>query len=442
MKKKSPKKSKKKIKKTRTIKVDYLARVEGEGGLYIKVKSGQVVDVKLKIFEPPRFFEAFLRGRSFLEAPDITARICGICPVAYQMSAVHAMEDGLGAKVQGALRELRRLIYCGEWIESHTLHIYMLHAPDFLGYPSAIEMAKDHPKIVERGLQLKKSGNQIITKLGGREVHPINVKVGGFYRAPTPRELDPLRERMKWARDAALETLQWVSGFDFPDFEQDYEFVSLRHPDEYPFNEGRVVSNKGLDISPHEFEDHVEEQHVAHSNALHAVLKGRGSYFVGPMARYNLNFDKLSPFVQDAARSVGLGPTCKNPFKSILVRSVEVLHACDEALRLMARYEEPEVSFIPIAPASTTGFACTEAPRGILYQSYRLNSEGSIEEAKIIPPTSQNQKTIEDDLWKFVPKYLHVSDEKLRWKCEQAVRNYDPCISCSTHFLKLKVDRE
>lgn len=438
MKKKSPKKNK----KTRTIKVDYLARVEGEGALYIKVKAGRVADVKLKIFEPPRFFEAFLRGRNFLEAPDITARICGICPIAYQMSAVHAMEDGLGAKVQGALRDLRRLIYCGEWIESHTLHIYMLHAPDFLGYSSAIEMAKDHPKIVERGLQLKKSGNQIMTLLGGREIHPINVKVGGFYRAPTRRELDPLVERMKWARDAALETLKWVRKFEFPDFEQDYEFVSLRHPDEYPFNEGRIVSNKGLNFSPHEFEDHVEEQHVAHSNALHAVLKGRGSYFVGPMARYNLNFDKLSPLVQDAARSVGLGTTCKNPFKSIMVRSVEVLHACDEALRIMERYEEPELPFIPITPAAATGFACTEAPRGILYQSYRLNAEGSIEEAKIIPPTSQNQKTIEDDLWKFVPNYLHVSDEKLRWKCEQAVRNYDPCISCATHFLKLKVDRE
>lgn len=216
--------------KSRTIKVDYLARVEGEGALYVKVKNSTVVDVKLKVFEPPRFFEAFLRGRRFIEAPDITARICGICPIAYQMSAVHAMEDACGVKVGGPLRALRRLIYCGEWIESHALHIYLLHAPDFLGYADAIQMAKDYPEVVQRGLQLKKVGNDIMTLLGGREVHPINVRVGGFYRAPTKRELALLAERLKWARDAALETVRWTATLPFPEFEQDYEFVALRHP--------------------------------------------------------------------------------------------------------------------------------------------------------------------------------------------------------------------
>ncbi|MDW8257718.1 MAG: nickel-dependent hydrogenase large subunit, partial [Acidobacteriota bacterium] len=234
---------------TRTIKVDYLARVEGEGGLYVKIKDGELRDVKLKIFEPPRFFEAFLRGRSYAEAPDITARICGICPIAYQMSAVHAIEDAFGIKVDGQLRVLRRLIYCGEWIESHALHVYLLHAPDFLGYADAIQMAKDHPGIVQRGLQLKKVGNEIVALLGGREIHPINVRVGGFYRVPAKRELAPLAEQLKWAREAALETVRWAATLPFPEFEQDYEFVALRHPDEYPFNEGRLVSNKGLDIA-------------------------------------------------------------------------------------------------------------------------------------------------------------------------------------------------
>lgn len=430
---------------TKTIKVDYLARVEGEGALYIKIEKDKVKDVKLKIFEPPRFFEAFLRERDFSEAPDITARICGICPVAYQMSAVHAMEDALGASVNGRLRQLRRLIYCGEWIESHTLHIYMLHAPDFLGYAGAIEMAKDHPEIVQRGLQLKKIGNEIISLLGGREVHPINVKVGGFYRIPPKKEFRALRERLLWAQGAAQETLTWVSGFDFPEFEQDYEFVSLRHPDEYPFNEGRVVSNKGLNISAQEFEKHISEEHVQHSNALHAVLRGKDSYFVGPMARYNLNFDKLSPAVQAAAKTAGLGPTCFNPFKSILIRSVEVLHACEEAIRIidyhLEKDEDHEASHIPIEVKAGSGFACTEAPRGILYQAYGLDKKGQIEWAKIIPPTSQNQKTIENDLWSFVPQYLKLPEDQLQWKCEQAVRNYDPCISCATHFLKLKVER-
>jgi len=426
--------------KKKTIKVDYLARVEGEGGLYIKMKDDAVVDVKLKIFEPPRFFEGFLRGRDYKEAPDITARICGICPVAYQMSAVHAMENALGISVDGPLRELRRLLYCGEWIESHTLHIYMLHAPDFLGYPSAIHMAKDHKEIVERGLKLKKAGNQIVSLLGGREIHPVNVRVGGFYKTFTRQEFEPLIESLKWAREAALETVRWTAQLPFPEFEQDYEFVSLHHPEEYPFNEGRIVSNRGLDIDCSEYEEHFQELHVEHSNALHSELKERGAYFVGPMARYSLNFDQLSPLAQEAALAAGMQKECRNPFQSIIVRSVEVLYACDEALRILQSYEKPERPFVDAELKKGIGFSCTEAPRGILYHHYRLDEQGKILDAKIVPPTSQNQKTIEDDLWKFVPQHIHLSQEDLTWQCEQAIRNYDPCISCATHFLKLDIE--
>ncbi len=263
-------------KKNKTIKVNYLSRVEGEGGLFIKVKNNKVVNVKLKIFEPPRFFEAFLRGRSYKDTPDITARICGICPIAYQMSTVHAIEDTFGIQVTGPLRDLRRLIYCGEWIESHTLHIYMLHAPDFLKYDDAIQMAKDYPDIVQRGLKLKKIGNELLGFLGGREVHPINVKVGGFYKVPKKKDLAPLIEKLKWARKAAVETVRWAATLPFPDIEHDYEFVALRHPDEYPFNEGRLVSNKGLDISIKEYNEYFREEHVEYSNALHSVLINRG----------------------------------------------------------------------------------------------------------------------------------------------------------------------
>jgi coenzyme F420-reducing hydrogenase alpha subunit len=426
---------------TRTIKVDYLARVEGEGALFVKIKDGAVVDVKLKIFEPPRFFEAFLRGRKFTEAPDITARICGICPIAYQMSAVHAMEDACGVRVGGQLRALRRLIYCGEWIESHTLHIYMLHAPDFLGYESAIHMAKDHRDVVQRGLQLKKAGNEIVALLGGRAVHPVNVRVGGFYKLPTKRELADLAERLKWARDAALETVRWVATFPFPDFDQDYEFVALAHPDEYPFNEGRIQSNRGLDIAAHEYDAHFVEEQVAHSNALHSILKMRGAYFCGPMARYALSFDKLSPLAREAAREANLGAACTNPFKSIIVRAVEVLYACDEALRIIADYDTPDAPAVPVEPRAAVGFGATEAPRGLLYHRYRIDDDGTILDAKIIPPTSQNQKTIENDLWRFIPARLELTQERLTWECEQAVRNYDPCISCATHFLKLQIER-
>ncbi len=428
--------------KTRTIKVDYLARVEGEGAMYLKIHEGKLEDVQLKIFEPPRFFEGILRGRKFSEAPDITARICGICPVAYQMSAVHAMEDAFGVTVDGPLRELRRLLYCGEWISSHTLHIYMLHAPDFLGYESAVHMAKDHRTEVERGLQLKKTGGEIMSFIGGREIHPVNVRVGGFYKVPTKREMQNFREKIEKARDAALKTVNWVSTFDFPDFEQDYTFVSLQHPNEYPMNEGRIVSNKGLDITAANYDDHFEEIHVERSTALHCVMKDSGqSYHVGPLARYALNFDRFPTDIQKIAKKAGLGKVERNPFRSIIVRSIEVLYACEEALRIIDDYQEPVEPFVEIEPKAAMGYAATEAPRGILYHRYKINEKGEILDADIIPPTSQNQKMIEDDLWKFVPQYIGKPDETLQWHAEQAIRNYDPCISCATHFLKLDVER-
>ncbi|MAG36237.1 MAG: Ni/Fe hydrogenase subunit alpha [Dehalococcoidia bacterium] len=427
---------------TRTIKVDYLARVEGEGALYVRSKDDEVLDVQLKIFEPPRFFEAFLRGRDFREAPDITARICGICPVAYQMSSAHAMEDVCGVSVTGQLRALRRLLYCGEWIESHALHVFLLHAPDFLGYEDAIGLAKDHRELVQLALRLKKLGNTIVTLLAGREIHPIGVRLGGFYAVPTRQALEELVDELRWARDAALQATQWAAALTFPDFAPDYTFVALRHPDEYPFNEGRLVSNKGLDIPIRAYGEHFREEHVARSNALHSVLKDHGSYHVGPLARYNLNYDKLSPLAKKAASDGGLGPTEYNPFKSIIVRCVEMVFACDEALRIVAAYEPPTQPYMEMTPQAGVGHGCTEAPRGILYHRYELDAEGAIQDALIVPPTAQNQKRIEQDLWEFVPSRLALPDDQLTWQCEQLIRNYDPCISCATHFLKLNLERE
>ncbi len=426
----------------KTIKVDYLARVEGEGAFKVVVRDGKVKSAELSIFEPPRFFEAFLRGRAFTEAPDFTARICGICPVAYQMSAVHAMENALGITVGGPLRELRRLLYCGEWIESHTLHVHMLHAPDFLGYEGSIDMARDHGDAVRRGLQVKKAGNDIVNFIGGREIHPINVCVGGFYRVPKKREFAELTEKLKWGRDAAREVVRWVSGLDFPDRERDYIFVSLRHPDEYPFSEGHIVSNRGLDIPVSEYDAHFEEMHVERSTALQSRLKPSGeAYLVGPLARYALNFDKLSPLAQEAAKEAGLGPICTNPYKSIVVRAVETLYAFDEALRIIENYEEPDRPAAPLEPRAATGYGATEAPRGLLYHRYRLEADGTIATAQIVPPTSQNQASVEEDLTNFVEGFLDLPDKELQHRCEQTVRNYDPCISCATHFLKLDIDR-
>lgn len=428
--------------KGRTIQVDTLARVEGEGSILIKMAGDRVADVKLKIYEPPRFFEAFLRGRHYSEVPDITARICGICPIAYQMSAIHAIERALAFRPDPAIRLLRRLFYCGEWIESHTLHLYMLHAPDFLGYTDVIAMAADHRELVEKALRLKKIGNRIVSLLGGREIHPISAAVGGFHKVPAKSQLLELVPDLEWALQAAQDTVQWTAGLEFPNFEQDYEFVALRHADEYPMNEGRLVSNRGLDIDSAEYEDHFTELHVKHSNALHSVIRGRASYLVGPLARFNLNFEKLPAVAQRSALSVKLKPPEKNPFRSIVVRAVELVFACSEALRIIAAYEPPAAPKVEIPDRAGIGQAITEAPRGILYHRYAFNDRGLILTAKIVPPTSQNLKRIEDDLREYAAQLAAWPQEEATWKCEQAVRNYDPCISCATHFLRVRIERE
>jgi len=425
----------------RTLRVDYIARVEGESSLDLRIRDGKVERVRLSIFEPPRFFEALLRGRGFGEVLDIVARICGICPIAYQMSGVHAIEDALGIVVDPPTRVLRRLLYCGEWIESHALHIVMLHAPDFLGYPDGIAMARDHPDAVQRGLALKKAGNELLTLLGGRAIHPVNVRVGGFYRVPSRGEFAPVVESLKHARDLAVATLRWAATFSFPDFTHDYEFVALRHPDEYPMNVGRIVSSAGLDIAAADYETEFIQRQVPYSTALHSVLGRRGAYLVGPMARYALNRDRLPAEVRALADEAGLGPTCRNPFRSILVRAVEVIYACGEALRLIADYEPPARAFVPAEPRASVGYACTEAPRGILYHRYRLDAEGTIVDARLVPPTSQNQSVIEEDLRQVATAGLDLDEDALKANCEQSIRNHDPCISCAAHFLTLRVNR-
>ncbi|MGZ4725924.1 MAG: Ni/Fe hydrogenase subunit alpha [Ilumatobacteraceae bacterium] len=409
--------------------------------MHVVIRGGQLQQVQLRIYEPPRFFEAFLRGRAYTEPPDITARICGICPIAYQMSACNAIEAACGATIDGPLADLRRLLYCGEWIESHTLHVYLLHAPDFLGYDGAIELATAHRDIVQRGLDLKKIGNQLVELIGGRAIHPVNVRIGGFYRVPTEGELRAFAPRLEQARDLALETVRWVAGFDFPDHRWPGELAALRHPGEYPITRGRLVSTLGLDIGPDEFDQHIVEEHVEHSTALHARIRDRGEYLLGPLARFALNYDELTPMARDAAAGVGLRPDERNPFRSIIVRAVEILHACDEALAIIDRYREPDRPSVDVHPRAAVGHGWTEAPRGMLWHRYELDADGSILTARIVPPTSQNQAGIERDLFNFVEEHLDLDDDELVHRSEQVIRSYDPCISCATHFLDLTVDR-
>lgn len=427
--------------RTRRIKVDALARVEGEGALEVRIRDGVVTDLALRIFEPPRFFEAMLRGRMYAEAPDITSRICGICPIAYILSACQAMEDARGVCVDGALRDLRRLVYCGEWIESHVLHATMLHAPDFLGLADAFQLAERNPTVVKQALELKRLGNQLIEVVGGRAIHPVNLKVGGFYRAPTAAAVKALIDPLRKAIGTAMQLARAFAGFDFPTLEVDYTFVSLQHPEEYAIHQGRVVSNRGLDIPVQDYLQHFQEEHVQRSTALHGLTKDGEPYLLGPLARYNNNHAQLTPLARRTADEIGLGAACHNPFKSILVRMVETIVACEEALRLAEAYEEPKESDVEFSIGAGVGHGATEAPRGICYHTYRLDDDGRILDARIMPPTSQNQRQIEDDLRHVVAGNLHLTNEALQWRCEQAIRNHDPCISCATHFLDLRIDR-
>ncbi|MCX7621553.1 MAG: Ni/Fe hydrogenase subunit alpha [Acidimicrobiales bacterium] len=426
---------------SRTLKVDTLTRVEGEGGLAIQIDGDAVTGAQLHIYEPPRFFEAFLRGRSYTEPPDITARICGICPVAYQMSACLAIEDACGVVVDGPLHDLRKLLYAGEWIESHALHVYLLHLPDFLGYPSAIELAQDHRAIVEQGLQLKKTGNKIIEFLAGRAIHPVNVRVGGFYRVPERTELATLAPDLEHALELALATVRLVGNLDIPDFGHDHPYVALRRSDEYAVLGGRLVSTTGLDVPIADFSRHFSEEQVEWSTALHAHLLGGDHYLVGPLARFALNADRLAPQAQAIAREVGLDAPCRNPFRSIVVRAVEIVHAIEEAQAVLDRYERPDTPHVPVEPRAAIGHGATEAPRGTLYHRYELAADGTILDAVIIPPTAQNQATIEHDVFAYAASRSRLSDDELTAQCEQLVRSYDPCISCAAHFLDVRIDR-
>ena len=425
---------------SQVLSVKTLARVEGEGGMHVLVQDGQVRDVRLRIYEPPRFFEGFLRGRGYTEPPDITARICGICPVAYQFSACLAIEDACGVVVPEEIRTMRRLLYCGEWIESHALHVFMLHLPDLLGYDGALEMALDHRELVESALRIKRVGNDLMEVVGGRSVHPVNVRLGGFHRLPDPGALHALRPALVAARDEVLAVVPLLAGFEYPEFEQPYLYLALDSSHGYPLESGSLVTSAGLRAPVSEFGAHVVEEHVSHSNALHSTFDSQ-PYVVGPLARYSLNSAALSAPDREAAQAAGLGPTCRNPFRSILVRTVELVHALDEAVAIIDGWQGAPVAAVDVPARAGEGHGATEAPRGLLYHRYRIDDAGTILAAQIVPPTAQNQPAIEADLRAFVQDHLDLSHDELTRQCEVTIRTYDPCISCATHFLDLTVEQ-
>lgn len=426
----------------KNIEVPALARVEGEGGLYIGLENGKAVEIRLDIYEPPRFFEGFLKDRFLQEVPDITARICGICPVAYQMSAAYALEHALGVKISPQARALRRLMYCGEYIESHALHIYMLQAPDLLGKESALELAAESPEVVKNALRLKKIGNELLGIIGGRSVHPVNVCVGGFYSWPDEKALKTLLPDLEWGLNAALDTVKLATSLHYPYLEIDYEFVALHHPDEYGVIEGDVLSSTGRKLSIVEYETGYIEEHVRHSNALHSHTVDNNTYLVGPLARLNLNHEQLLPKAKQALKDYKIQLPLKNPYKSLIARAIELVHFYEEAIQLVKEYKPTGPAHVELKLKAGEGSGATEAPRGLLYHRYKIDANGMIQFAKITPPTAQNLPRIEADLFALTPRIINMPEAEATRTAEHLVRSYDPCISCATHFLKLKVEEK
>jgi len=425
---------------TKLINIDYLSRVEGESGVTVQFEDGKITKLRVNIPEAPRFFEAFLRGRPYADVVDFTARICGICPVAYQMSSVHAIEKIFEVEVEEPVRQLRRLLYCGEWIESHALHVYLLQGPDFYGIGSAWS-SKEYLPIARQGLNFKRLGNQIMTIIGGRPIHPVSVKVGGFHKVPAKGSLLSMLYELQKAYEDSLKAIRWAAGLPFNGTVSDNEYVSLRAAGEYPMNYGDVVSNAGLDESPQGFLDCIQEYQVGHSTALHAGMKRDGSlshYLVGPLSRLNLNHDRLPAEIIEVIGGCGIQLPLKDIQKSIIARSIELSYALYEAIRIIKKYEVPGKPAVGAKPKSGEATHITEAPRGMLIHRYALDDTGHVKSCTIVAPTSQNLAHIEKSLHAFLQNTVDKSVDFLKHETEKIVRSYDPCISCSTHLVVLK----
>ncbi len=423
------------------IRVPVLARVEGEGALDLDIEAGRVSTVRLRLFEPPRYFEQLVLGHSCDEVVDMVARICGICPVAYQLTAVRAFERILGVDPGPWVRAMRRVLYCGEWLQSHALHVHLLAAPDFCGTDSVLGLARRFPDAVRRGLRLQGLGNDLIALFGGRSVHPVGVRVGGFHRAPEASAVAPFLPRLAEAVAEAEALIDWVAALPLPEDRQDFTSVALSSADHYAVDTGDICSDDGLCCSDAAWDQHFVESQVPHSTALHALLNGR-PYLVGPLARLNLNHTHLPERAAAALARTGVAWPSRNMFHSVVARAVEILAALLEAQRLLAGYRKPRAVAAGWQPIAGAAAAATEAPRGLLWHRYALDERGRVAEARIVPPTSQNQARCEADLRVSLAAFgLDRDEQALRLHAETVIRNYDPCISCATHFLKLRTRR-
>ncbi len=427
--------------RTVAIHVPVLTRVEGEGALDLRIAEGQILELRLRIFEPPRFFEKFLEGHSYTEVPDLVARICGICPVAYQVTAVQALEKLFGVDPGPWVRDMRRVFYCGEWIQSHSLHIHLLAAPDFFGCNSAIELARIEPEAVRRGLRIQALGNELMDLFGARSVHPVGLRVGGFHDAPPLSRINVMREKLRAVLPEAEALIRWTAGIPVPQDSQPFTSVAMQHGERYAIEDGLIGASDGSSTAPEDYEAHFAEYQEPHSTALFSTYHQR-PYLVGPLARLNLNHDRLAEPLRALLADTGISFPSRNMFHSLVARAVEIHYALHEALRLLESYRVPDSPHVPVTPRAGVAYGCTEAPRGLLWQRYEVDDAGRVIAARIVPPTSQNQSRIEEDLRLSLLEFgLDHPDDALQLHCEKVIRNYDPCISCATHFLRLTVER-
>jgi coenzyme F420-reducing hydrogenase alpha subunit len=416
------------------VTVDYIARVEGQGAINIKIaKDGKVEHLRFRIFEPPRFFESFLVGRRYDEVMEIASRICGICPVAHQITALRAVENALGIEPSEQTRDLRKLTAISAHIQSNVLSMYFLSLPDLMGYESIIPMVKEHGEIVKRGLMLKKLGNDITDLIGGRAVHPVTMIVDGFTALPNKNKLLVMRKRLVEAKKDAVKTVNLFSELEIPDFTRRCEHAAISDPNEYAINEGRFMSTEGLDIDEMNYRDHIYEKQKTYSTALHSYIKNRDSFMVGPLPRVNINLKHMSDDAQDAAKQSGIKFPNFNPFVSHLARAIELVQNIDASIEIIDRLPLKEERRDVVSCRAGFGAAITEAPRGSLYHSYLLDNNGIVRKADLVPPTAHNANNVEKDMHAFVQTLLDLPLNEITLKCEMLIRAYDPCISCSTH---------
>ena len=426
-------------KKNVRIDLHHLTRVEGHGNILVDVSSGVLEQCDLEIVEAPRFFEAMLRGMHYEQASHLASRICGICAVTHATVSLRAVEKAFGVENSQQTNLLRLLNLYGEMMDSHTLHVYMLAAPDLFGVGSVIPLARSSPDVIQRALRMKKLFGDICAVVCGRHTHPIAMMVGGFTHLPSDQQLLNLHERLLDIRQDVEKTVELFQSLAFPDFERDTEYIALRSEDEYCLLDGVISSTDGGSWPLEEYKKITNEFQISHSSAKHARNQ-RQSYMVGALARVNINQDKLHDKAYAAASALDLLPKCTNPYLNTKAQVVEIVHCVERSIEIIQTLLKSGINQEePVYPdrISGEGVGACEAPRGTLFHDYRITN-GIITAANCVIPTAQNLANIEMDMRSYVPSIINLPKEEVTHRIEMLVRAYDPCISCATHTLEVK----